>query len=301
MAFIFMVSVAIKMGKGLYFADMELARIIKGDATRLDGRLLAFAHVANTQASPEHLQGMVHNGFLAVQGNYRDQRTLAEFFQSEFGLSLERGIEEVIDQNQEGAGLESALDPDLVRDRLRSMKDAAGSMPIPAKIVSVESPESALHFEGDVADLGHFDDLAFAHMAVNAYPILYQAIYRQQELLELQGRIESLLDQSQTSRPMSTFAGDVEEHLLHTLLPNILYAGDNSEEARHALAVFEDFLRPHLTEADLEAMLALIPVVRLGDTGSRRKLDLLLRRVAALHREDYKALDVIRHDLDALN
>lgn len=279
---------------------MELGRLIKGNSSRLDGRLLAFAHVVNAQSSAEHLQGMVHNGYIAVQGNYRDQRTLAEFFQSEFGLSLERGIEEVIDQSRDGSGLEGALDPDLVRDRLRSMKDAAGSMPIPAKVVSVDSSEGALRFEGDVADLGHFDDLAFAHMAVNAYPILYQAVYRQQELLELQSKIEGLLDQSQAQRPLSTFSGDVEEHLMHTLLPDILYASEGSVEAQLAMDTFEAFLKPHLTEADLEAMVSLIPVVRHGDAASRRKLDLLLRRVAALHREDYKALDTIRHDLDAI-
>lgn len=287
--------------KGLYFVPMELGRLIKGNSQRLDGRLLAFAHVANSSTSAEHLQGMVHNGYLAVQGNYRDQRTLAEFFQSEFGLSLEKGIEEVIDQSREGNGLESALDPDLVRERLRSMKDAASSMPIPAKIVAVESHEGATTFEGDVADLGHFDDLVFAHMAVNAFPILYQAVYRQQELLELQARIESLLDASQAPRALSTFEGDVEAHLLHSLLPDILYATEGSAQAHAAMVAFEDFLRPHLNEADLEAMLALVPVVRQGDVASRRKLDLLLKRVAALHREDYKTLDILRHELDALD
>lgn len=287
--------------EGLYFVPMELGRLIKGNSHRLDGRLLAFAHVASGSTSAEHLQAMVHNGFLAVQGNYRDQRTLAEFFQSEFGLSLEKGIEEVIDQSRDGNGLEGALDPDLVRERLRSMKDAASTMPIPAKIVSVDSHEGALSFEGDVADLGHFDDLAFAHMAVNAFPILYQAVYRQQELLELQARIESLLETSQTARPPSTFEGDVESHLLHTLLPDILYATEGSAQAHAAMVAFEEFLRPHLNEADLEAMLALVPVVRQGDVASRRKLDLLLKRVAALHREDYKTLDLLRHELDALD
>lgn len=286
--------------EGLYFVPMELGRLIKGNSQRLDGRLLAFAHVANANTSAEHLQGMVHNGFLAVQGNYRDQRTLAEFFQSEFGLSLERGIEEVIDQSRDGNGLEGALDPDLVRERLRSMKDAASTMPIPAKVVSVDSHEGAVTFDGDVADLGHFDDLAFAHMAVNAFPILYQAVYRQQELLELQARIESLLDASQAPKPLSTFEGDVETHLLHTLLPNILYAAEGSVESQAAMLAFEDFLRPHLNEADLEAMLSLIPVVRQGDSSSRRKLDLQLKRVAALHREDYRALDAIRQELESL-
>ena len=174
-------------------------------------------------------------------------------------------------------------------------------MPIPAKIVSIDSHDGALTFEGDVADLGHFDDLAFAHMAVNAFPILYQAVYRQQELLELQTRIASLLDQSQAPRHIETFVEDVEDHLLHTLLPDILYAEEGSPQAAAAMSTFESFLKPHLNEADLEAMLSLIPVVRHGDAASRRKLDLLLRRVAALHREDFRTLDHIRHDLEQLD
>ena len=281
---------------------MELTTFKKGDARHLDGRLLAYAHVASALTGAAHLQGMVHNGLLAVQGNYRDQRTLAEFFQSEFGLSLERGIEEVIEQSRDGSGLEGALDPDLVRERLRSMKDAAGMMPIPAKVVPLDSELTAMGFEGDVADLGFFDDLAFAHMAVNSFPILYQAHYRQQEYVELQNRIDTLLDApTSASRELQTFTGDVETYLLQTLLPSVLYAKDDSSEAGNAMERFRTFLQPHLTESDLDAVLALLPIVRKGDAKASQRLDLLLRRAAALHREDFRSLEAIRQSLEKLD
>ncbi len=175
-------------------------------------------------------------------------------------------------------------------------------MPIPAKVVPLDSEATALNFEGDVADLGFFDDLAFAHMAVNSFPILYQAHYRQQEYVELQSRIDTLLDApTSASRELQTFTGDVETYLLQTLLPRVLYAKDDDSEAGNAMERFRTFLQPHLTEGDLDAVLALLPIVRKGDTKASQRLDLLLRRAAALHREDFRSLEAIRQSLEKLD
>ena len=264
----------------------------------LNGRLLAFARVGSEGNSD--LQAMVHHGLLAVQGNYRDQRTLEEFFKLEFGLSLERGFEQVFEQNHTEATSDANLDPEQVRERFRSMRDAVSNMPIPAKHVVLESPEKALEFDGDVVDLGQFDDVVYAHMAVNAFPILYQAYFRQQEHQELQQHIERILEASPQNRE-PVFTGDVEAQLLQVLLPTILYAPEGGPEAQEATVQLRALLAPHLTARDTEEVMALVARVRNGDAQAKLRLDLLLRRTAALHREDLKSLEAIRTELAQLD
>jgi len=272
--------------------------LIKGNSQLLNGRLLAFARVGSEGNSD--LQSMVHHGLLAVQGNYRDQRTLEEFFKLEFGLSLERGFEQVFEQNHTEATSDANLDPEQVRERFRSMRDAVSNMPIPAKHVVLESPEKALEFDGDVVDLGQFDDVVYAHMAVNAFPILYQAYFRQQEHQELQLHIERILEASPQNRE-PVFTGDVETQLLQVLLPTILYAPEGGKEAQEATVQLRALLAPHLTARDTEEVMALVARVRNGDAQAKLRLDLLLRRTAALHREDIKSLEAIRLELELLD
>jgi hypothetical protein len=275
-----------------------MLQLIKGNQSVLNGRVLAFARV--TSMGSNDLQAMVHHGMLAVQGNYRDQRTLEEFFKLEFGLSLERGFEQVFEQNHPESTSDATLDPEQVKERFRSMRDAVSNMPIPAKHVVLESPAKALEFEGDVADLGEFDDVTYAHMAVNAFPILYQAYFRQQEHLELQQHIDRILEASPHNRE-PVFTGDVETQLLHVLLPTILYAPQEGQDAQDATAQLHALLAPHLTARDTEEVLALVGRVRNGDTMAKQRLDLLLRRTAALHREDIKSLEAIRQELELLD
>lgn len=47
--------------------------------------------------------------------------------------------------------------------------------------------------------------------------------------------------------------------------------------------------------------MALVARVRNGDAQAKLRLDLLLRRTAALHREDIKSLEAIRLELELLD
>ena len=114
----------------------------KGDPNRLRGKLIAYVHISGREESNSpmveneaqpSLEALVRNGILAVQANYVDQRNIRDFFRKEFGISLEKGIEEVIEQARETGGLEGALDPEAVKERLESMKNA-DFIPIPAKV-----------------------------------------------------------------------------------------------------------------------------------------------------------------------
>lgn len=282
----------------------SLVQFLHGDPSHLDGRLIAIAKVTSPLTEEHPGQGMVHRGLLSVQGNYRDQHTMAEFFRIEFGLSMESGIEEIIEQARQNGGIEGALDPEQVRERLRNMGDSQ-YLPIPAKVIRVSHLDAAANMDGDVVYLGEFGDFQFAHMAVNAFPIFYQARYREQERIVVADQIEKmlgLLTPSSESAPsaepnLETFQGDLEGHLLRELLPDMFYAAEDSEDAKAALSRFQAFMSPHLYPADVERMLELVPLVRHGDHEALKRLDLLVRKVAAIQREDWKTLEILRRDL----
>ena len=285
--------------------DMGLFRFLHGDPAHLDGRLTAIAHLV--APLPEGHPGavMVLGSLLSVQGNYRDQRTMADFFRSEFGLSVEKGIEEIIEQARQNGGLEGALDPDQVRERLRSMGDSE-FLPIPAKVVHLSGLDAAASLEGDVVLLGDFAEFQFAHMAVNSFPILYQARYREQEREQMREQIEGMLEKltspagdppASTEPTLETFQGDLENHLLREILPGMFYAPEASPEAMDAELRFRAFMAPHLYPADVERMVGLVPSIRHGESVAVRQLELLVRKAVALQREDWKTLDSLRKDL----
>jgi hypothetical protein len=282
--------------------DTDLFRFLHGDPTRLDGRLIAIARLS--APLPENHPGaaMVHASLLSVQGNYRDQHSMADFFRTEFGLSMERGIEEVIEQARENGGLEGALDPEQVRERLKNM-GGSEFLPIPAKVIHLPGLEAATASEGDVVFLGDFAEFQFAHMAVNAFPILYQARYREQERQVLRDQVEhmleklSLLSPEGTEPTLETLEGDIEAHLQKEILPGMFYARESSSEASDAEHRFRTFMAPHLYPADVDRMVALVPGIRQGQQPARRQMELLVRKAAALQREDWKALESIRKDL----
>jgi hypothetical protein len=282
--------------------DTDLFRFLHGDPTRLDGRLIAIARL--NAPLPENHPGsaMIHASLLSVQGNYRDQHSMADFFRTEFGLSMERGIEEIIEQARENGGLEGALDPEQVRERLKNM-GGSEFLPIPAKVIHLPGLEVAATSEGDVVFLGDFAEFQFAHMAVNAFPILYQARYREQERKILRDQVEhmleklSLLAPENTEPTLETFEGDIEAHLQKEILPGMFYARESSSEALDAERRFRTFMAPHLYPADVDRMVALVPGIRQGQQPARRQMELLVRKAAALQREDWKALETIRTDL----
>lgn len=279
----------------------SFVEFLKGDPERLDGRLTAIARVKGEIPADGQAQAMVRGGLLCVQGNYRDQRTMADFFRVELGLTMEKGIEEIIEQAQQAGGLESALDPDAVRERLKSM-GRSEFLPIPARIVGFESLHDAMESEGDVVLLGEFEDIQFANMAVNAFPMLYQSRYREQERREMRQNVEQLLariEEPVEAEPptLETFEGDIESHLLKDLLPGMFYAPGETPEAHAAELRFRAFMAPCLVPGDVEAMVALVPAIRRGDMAALHRLELLVRKAAALQREDFRSLEKIRLEL----
>ena len=303
----------------------------KGGPDRLAGKLIAYVRLLDSdlgarmgeESSP--IAGMVRNGLLAVQGNYIGQRNIRDFFRDEFGISLEKGIQEVIDQARETGGLEGALDPDAVKERLESMKNA-DFIPIPAKVAFFNSEEEILATEADVYFLGDFEVLSHAHLCVNSFPILYQACFREQEHREVADEINALLGnienpgqgastkatetasrdragdatQNGDTPTLQTFSGDVKAFLLKELIPRMIYSLSDKEEYQGAVDQFRNFMGDFAYPEDMQAIIRLIESTPNHDAATLRKLELLVAKVEALQREDFESLEKIRTDLRGL-
>ena len=299
----------------------------KGDGKRLKGKLIAYVRIVNhnpdggdTDAASlsmggsemgsgeaaRHLRSMVRNGILAVQANYVDQRNIRDFFREEFGISLEKGIQEVIEQARETGGLEGALDPEAVKERLESMKNA-DFIPIPAKIAFFSSEEEMLGGDADVYFLGDFTVLSHAHLCVNSFPIIYQAYFREQEHKAMEQEIAALLETIEDPRKkepeevtIQNFKGDVQAFLLKDLIPKMIYSLNDKGEYLRALNQFKGFMGDFGYPEDMQEIISLIESTPAHDAKILRRLELLVAKIEALQSEDYEKLESIRDQLGKL-
>jgi hypothetical protein len=293
----------------------------KGDPRRLKGKLIAYVRVETSEgelaSGPQGEEGnasalasMVRNGILAVQANFVDQRNIRDFFREEFGISLEKGIQEVIDQAKETGGLEGALDPEAVKERLESMKNA-DFIPIPAKIAFFGSEAEMLAADADIYYLGSFTVLSHAHLCVNSFPIIYQAYFREQEHLAMEREIAALLgtieephkkegEGGDDAPRLQTYQGDVKAYLLKEIIPKMIYNLSDPAEYQKALSQFKDFMGDFGYPEDIQAIVTLIESTPTHDAKALRKLELLVAKVEALQKEDYEKLEGIRNELGKL-
>jgi hypothetical protein len=305
----------------------------KGDPKKLKGKLIAYVRVASEESGPASgpageeggansgspLASMVRNGILAVQANFVDQRTIRDFFRDEFGISLEKGIQEVIDQAKETGGLEGALDPEAVKERLDSMKNA-DFIPIPAKIAFYGSEAEMFAVDADVFFLGTFTVLSHAHLCVNSFPIIYQAYFREQEHRAMEREIAALLGTIEDPRKregesgddreggeggeeaprLQTYPGDVKAYLLKDIIPKMIYNLSDPPEYQKALDQFKAFMGDFGHPEDIQAIINLIESTPSHDAKALRKLELLVAKVEALQNEDYEKLEGIRNELGKL-
>ncbi len=290
----------------------------KGDPGYLKGRLIAFVRidgaaeegasmlsgeVEGSEMGGNPLSAMVRNGILAVQANYVDQRNIRDFFREEFGISLEKGIQEVIDQAKQTGGLEGALDPDAVKERLESMKNA-DFIPIPAKIAYFSSEEEMLAVDADIYSLGTFTTISHAHLCVNSFPIMYQAYFREQEHRAVEQEISTLLETIENPKQSSegegvkiqNFEGDLQDYMLKDLLPRMIYSRNNEAEHSSALSQFKYFMSDFGYPDDTNEIIALVETLH-ENPGRLRKLELLVAKIEALQKEDYEKLEGIKKEL----
>ncbi|MBN1759731.1 MAG: hypothetical protein JW863_15495 [Chitinispirillaceae bacterium] len=274
----------------------------KGDPDHLDGRVTVFARIdidpSDITAMQHPIASMVHNGFLVAQGNFKEQNSLKDFLKSEMGLSTDGdfgdGLSELVDRMSD---IESALDPQKLKERLENMGEFEEFIPTPAKVVPFHSEMEILSQDGDVFYTGSFKNIGNAVLSVNAVPIVYQARFREQEMQHVRNEIESLIAQiEQTDVPQSRPGKQspevsVEERLLKEFIPGMLYSRNEKEQFTAAQNQLRSFLVGYRFPADVDAIISL-----LSGSGELREheyklLEMYARKIAAVQREDFSAAD----------
>jgi len=287
----------------------------KGNPDRLDGRVTVYASIdidqADLMAMKHPIASAVHNGFLVAQGNFRDQTSLKDFLKSELGLSvnedLGEGLSDLVDRM---SGIESALDPQKLKDRLENMGDFEEFIPTPAKVVPFHSELEIIAQEGDVFYTGTFKNIGNAVLSVNAVPIVYQARYREQELQVVRNEIESLIaqiDVSDTAVPSphkqqsDSHAHSIEERILGEFIPQMLYAKKNAAAFAIAQEQFRTFLSGYRFPSDLDAIVNIIVSRDVLRNSESKMLELYAHKIDAVDREDFSAAEIVTVSINKLS
>jgi hypothetical protein len=278
----------------------------KGSPQRLDGRLTVYAILdidPSDLLSMKHpIASMVHNGLLVAQGNFREQSNLRDFLKSEMGVSLEEGLEEFLDKL---GGLESALDPEKLKERIENIDEMEDFIPTPAKIVPFSSEQDVLSQEGDVYYAGTFRNVGNAILSVNAWPILYQARFREQEIAKVRNEIERLISQIEKKQvprePFLTLDTTIEQKLLKEFIPNMLYCRKEKKVFDAAEEQFRLFMKGYRFKEDGDAIVSIIAGPSELTSKHFKLLELYAKKISKVWEENYLEAEKIQKDISEIS
>jgi len=164
----------------------------KGVKNIPDGRLTVYATIRQNHDNSipvTHPEApYICNGFLSAQSDYRKYNAMTEFLRSEFGESVENGLESVL--KEPGHAL---FNIKKLKTFLTRYNDVIDLLPVPARIIRFFSEEEILSQEGDVFYAGSFQNISNANQCINAFPIIYQSKYREYQLFMIKKEIDSLI------------------------------------------------------------------------------------------------------------
>lgn len=296
----------------------------KGSPDHLSGRLLAYARIipgGMPESDRNPLAEAVHNGLLIVAGDFENQANLKDFLRKEFGadFDIDEGLEHLASQikNLEG-DIPEGMNPDSLRERLDSLSHME-IIPVPARVVQFNSEEDLLAQDADIFYVGEFQGTSHAHLAVTSFPILYQAWFREQQSRLLQDEIDQILNQVEITaqtpkvidhaddsdpaildlpKDLTNFSGNLQDLLLGTVLPNLLYHLNNKDEFTLSWKVFIRFMHPYRRQEDIELIAVSLQALRQGDDRQNRILELLCRKISAIHHEEFEKVSMIQQELN---
>jgi len=272
----------------------------KGDPAKPDGRLTVFARInsegIDSEFSHHPIASMVNNGLLVAQGNYRDQNNLRDFLKSEMGVSLEDGLSEFLERLD---GIEGALDPDKLKDKLENLDDLQEFIPTPAKIVPFRSEDEVLGCEGDVYFVGHFKNVANANLSVNAFPILYQARFREYQFEKVRTEIENLVSMVENQEIMSIPKKNenVKDKILKEFIPDLLYCKKEDDSFEKACTSFRHFLLNYQFKEDVEEIITLIHDNKTLNEKHNKLLTLFAQKIECVLNEKFNDADEIKRNI----
>ena len=281
----------------------------KGSPDQLCGHLLAYARILPGPAPTGDFpwDDLVQNGLLVVSGEFSSQATLGEFLRREFKGEGGDALDGLVNKLREmGEDIPEGLNSDDLRKHIEGLSHME-IIPIPAKVVVFESEEALLQKDSDIFYVGEFVGVQHAHLAVSSFPILYQALYREQESRKVQLEINNLLEGAlsnqvplgdpavlQLTGSLETYPGDLLDLLLGVVVPNLVYHLQNPSEFALSLQNFRIFMESYRFPADLVEMESALSALRQGQQIQNHHLELLCRKIVALQTERFEQLPALQ-------
>ncbi|OGJ85642.1 MAG: hypothetical protein A2268_16705 [Candidatus Raymondbacteria bacterium RifOxyA12_full_50_37] len=270
----------------------------KGDPSSLKGVVIVYAVINNPETEDNRkspIYEMAKTGIIAAMGDYRTQKSLEDFLKKELGISLDDlGKSE----NAAIAGIPPNANPDFIRKKLESLKDYEELIPTPARLEVFDAEHELLSRDADIFYLGRFDRLANANLAINAFPILYQALYREQVALLIAQEIDKML--SAATQEVSESGHylehpDTVEHKLNAeFLPELIYSHADQGELDGWVKRFRSFMAGYKYPGEVEKIIALASGADPTQKDVRSLLELYIKRIGAFLREDYKLVGELK-------
>jgi len=278
----------------------------KGSKDRLDGRLTVYAVLdidpSELLSMKSGIASMIYDKFLVAQGNYKDQNNLRDFLKSEMGISLEEGLEEFLEKL---GGLESALDPQKLRDKIENFDEMEEFIPTPAKIVPFHSESEILGQDGDVFFAGTFKNVGNAILSVNSFPILYQARFREQEIEKVRNEIELLISQIEKNElPEATFSTrgvNLEEKIIKEFIPNMLYCRKDKKVFSAAEKQFRTFMRGYSFKDDVDRIVSIIADQEELTAKYFKLLELYAKKISEVRKENFEEVEKLRLEIERIS
>lgn len=273
----------------------------RGNLSSLKGQLIVYARIINKD-SPDNEKNPVHemakSGFLTATGDYRTQNNIGDFLKKELGISLDELSK---NENVNIAGLPEGLNPDFIKRKLESLKGFEEMIPTPSKLETFDTEQEILSRDCDIFYLGEFDRLANANLAVNALPILYQAVYREQVTRNIALEIEKMLLTAQTDVTTNHYTNDidnVEGKLTSEFISELIYNRANPGDLEKWKEKLHNYMAGYKYPSDIEKIIWLATKSNSGTKEIQLLLELYVRKISAFLKEDYKTVGELKKEIE---
>jgi hypothetical protein len=156
-------------------------------SSQLAGLMSAYALIQEDSIEKDTPQGV-----MTVTGDYRNQRSLKEFIEQEFGPEGSKAFKDAMTSFREDHRFDDDLDLDALENKLQTKMEI---VPVPARMILLDTVEDVLKREGDIYFLGTFTSINNAQMMLGVFPILYQTAFKEQEVRLFRSEIDDFLSQ----------------------------------------------------------------------------------------------------------
>jgi len=277
----------------------------KGNPSVLFGKVVAYCKIKNfsgPKLQNHPVAGMVNRGLLCVSGDYRSSQSIRDFFKEELGISLEEGLKNLFSQFK-GEEPDEPWNQNNMEEKLDNLKAMEEFIPKPAKMELFNSEEEILGQEGDIYFLGEFENLGYANLMANAFPVIYQAQYKEQRNRALNSEISKMLEEisqkNEGGENFETFTGNLENELLTKYVPALYYEFALSERKEEAQTNFRNFLKGYPHPDEIDQIIQLIKNEKLDPQKKAEIVELHIKKISSLIKEDFESLGIIKKKLDS--